>query len=273
MLLEILRPILFLGSLSLALGLALGLASKIFYVKKDERAIAVRGLLPGINCGACGVAGCDVFAEDVVKGSAKITGCPVGGDSLVDEIAEVMGIESEKTKRLVAFVRCGGKLAAAGNSYEYIGLKDCDAASILADGGPKGCSYGCLGFGNCAAACPFDAIDIQDGLAVVNSEKCVACNLCISACPKNLIEIIPDDSKVRVACNSRDVGRVVRGLCSVGCISCKICQKACRHDAIIFADNLAKVDYEKCTLCGTCAEKCPTKTIVDHRGLGCLQPK
>ena len=261
MILEILSPILFLGSLSLALGLTLGLASKIFYVKRDEKAVAVRSLLPGVNCGACGVAGCDVFAEDVAKGTAKITGCPVGGDSLVDELAEVMGIKSEKSERLVAFVRCGGSTAVAKDNYEYPGLKDCNAASILAEGGPKGCQYGCLGFGTCALVCPFNAIDMHDGLAVVNSDKCVVCNLCVNSCPKNLIEIIPDESKVRVACNSNDIGRNVRGLCSVGCIACKICQKSCPYDAIDFADNLAKINYKKCTLCGICVEKCPTKTI------------
>ena len=268
MLLEILRPILFLGVLSLALGLLLGLASKIFFVAKDEKVVALRGILPGVNCGACGLAGCDVFASDVAKGAAKITGCPVGGAALVAEIAEIMGIEAEQAEKTAAFVRCGGNHNLAKNNYEYVGTIDCNAAAILANGGPKGCFYGCMGLGTCAAACPYDAIEMQDGLAVIIPDKCVSCALCVAACPKDLIEILPLSKTLRVACNSHDTGRITRTVCSVGCIACKICQKSCPADAILFSDNLAKIDYEKCTLCGICAEKCPTKAICNLQASG-----
>ena len=132
---------------------------------------------------------------------------------------------------------------------------------MLADG-QKGCSYGCLGLGTCERVCPFDAIHVNEkGLAVVDREKCTACNKCVVACPKNVIELIPVSSEVQVACNSPDKGKDVKANCKIGCIGCRICVKACPFDAMTFDNNLAKIDYEKCTNCRVCADKCPTKAI------------
>jgi len=107
----------------------------------------------------------------------------------------------------------------------------------------------------------FDAVIIEDGIAVIIEDKCTACGKCITACPKNLIEIVPEKSTIRVVCNSKDTGKVVRVNCIVGCISCRICQKLCKAEAITIEDDLARIDYEKCTLCEECVNKCPVKAI------------
>ena len=44
--------------------------------------------------------------------------------------------------------------------------------NMMQNGGPKACTFGCLGEGSCVAACPFDAIHIQDGIAVVDKDAC-----------------------------------------------------------------------------------------------------
>ncbi|MDE6830872.1 MAG: 4Fe-4S binding protein, partial [Lachnospiraceae bacterium] len=134
--------------------------------------------------------------------------------------------------------------------------------NMMQAGGPKSCNYGCLGEGSCVKACPFDAIHIVDGVAVVDKEECKACSKCIAACPKKLIELVPYDQKHLVQCSSHDKGKDVMKACSVGCIGCKMCEKVCESDAIKVEGNVAHIDPEKCTDCGKCAEKCPKKCIM-----------
>ena len=81
-------------------------------------------------------------------------------------------------------------------------------------------------------ACPFDAIHVIDGVAVVDKEACKACGKCIAACPKRLIELVPYDQKHLVQCSSKDKGKDVMKACSVGCIGCKMCEKVCQFDAV-----------------------------------------
>lgn len=256
----VLYPVLSIGGLGLVFGLGLGYASIKFKVFEDPKIPLVRDLLPGANCGGCGFAGCDAFAGAVVDGSAKPSGCPVGGGELAGKIADILGVEAGSVEKSIAFVKCSGSCDKASNKYEYYGVEDCNIAMQLA-GGSKTCGYGCMGNGSCVKACKFDAIHIVDGLAVVDKEKCVACGACVDVCPKKLIDIIPYRCEVAVMCNSLDNGKVVKAGCSVGCIGCKICEKACGADAVHVENFLAKVDYEKCTMCYECTKKCPTKAI------------
>ena len=172
-----------------------------------------------------------------------------------------MGVAAGEQVHEVAFVKCGGDCEKAKQEYEYHGLSDCTMVNMMQDGGPKACSYGCLGDGSCVQACPFDAIHIVDGIAVVDKEACKACGKCIATCPKHLIELVPYEQKHLVQCSSKDKGKDVMSVCSVGCIGCKMCEKVCESDAVHVVDNIAHIDPEKCTNCGKCAEKCPKKII------------
>jgi Na+-translocating ferredoxin:NAD+ oxidoreductase RNF subunit RnfB len=250
------------GGLGLVFGLGLGVAAKVFEVKVDPLVPIVREALPGANCGACGYAGCDAYAKAVVEEGAAVTCCPVGGASLVVELSKIMGVEAVVVAKQVAYVKCQGNCERAVEKYEYNGVMDCKNANFLQGKGSKGCEFGCLGLGSCVRACEYGAIDIVDGIAVINKDKCVACGLCVLECPKNIIEMVPDDKKVRVACASLDKGKDAKSNCSTACIACKMCEKACEYDAIKVVNNIAKIDYDKCTQCDACVEKCPTKAIL-----------
>ena len=250
------------GGVGLFIGLFLGVAGKKFAVEVDEKEVKVREQLPGNNCGGCGYPGCDGLAAAIAKGEAPVNGCPVGGAAVAAKIAEVMGQEVEESVRMRAFVKCAGDCEKAKTTSEYTGVKDCKMVSQMQAGGPKACAFGCLGFGSCVAACPFDAIHIVNGIAVVDKEKCKACGKCVAACPRKLIELLPYDQPHIVSCSSKDKGKGVINSCDVGCIGCKKCQRECPADAIIIEDNVARIDYSKCINCGKCKEVCPRKIII-----------
>lgn len=250
------------GGTGLFIGVFLGFAGKKFAVEVDEREEAIMGVLPGNNCGGCGYAGCSGLAAAIVKGEAEISACPVGGAPVAAKIGEIMGQAAGEQVKQVAFVKCAGTCDKAKQDYEYYGIHDCVMVNMMQNGGPKSCSYGCLGEGSCVKACPFDAIHIVDGVAVVDKDACKACGKCITACPKNLIELVPYEQKHLVQCHSQDKGKDVMAACSVGCIGCKMCQKVCEFDAVTIENNIAHIDPAKCTNCGKCAEKCPKKIIL-----------
>ena len=186
------------GGTGLLIGVFLGISGKAFAVEVDEREEAILGVLPGNNCGGCGYAGCSGLAAAIVKGEAEVGACPVGGAPVAAKIGDIMGQAAGDQVRQTAFVKCGGTCEKAQDEYAYYGIQDCTMASMMQDTGPKGCDYGCLGYGSCVKACPFDAIHIVDGIAVVDKEKCKACGKCIAACPKKLIELVPYDQKTFV---------------------------------------------------------------------------
>lgn len=266
---NVLFPMISLGGLGVIFGMLLGYASKKFAIQVDPRVPAVRDALPGANCGGCGYAGCDACAKAMVEGEAAPNACPVGGAETAKKIGEILGLNVEASVKKAAFVKCNGTCSNAKNKYEYSGIKDCRDAALLPGGGHKGCNYGCLGFGSCVKVCEFGALSIVNGVAVVDEDKCTSCGKCVKACPKGLINIVPVEKQVRVVCNSKDRGKDVKDNCSVGCIGCRMCERVCQFGAIKFENNLAEVDYEKCTQCNSCALKCPTKAIkgiVDIKG-------
>ncbi len=259
---NILFAALVLGGLGLLFGIVLGVASKIFEVHKDERIGKIMEALPCANCGGCGFAGCSSFAQAVVDGKAAPSACSVGGSQCADAVSEIMGVKTEFVRK-VARVKCSASCEQSPLRYRFKGLESCKAAARLG-GGPKSCSYGCMGIGSCTEVCQFDAIHIEDGIAVVDEEKCIGCGRCASVCPKYLIEIVPEKAKYFVACASKDKGLDMKEACSAGCIGCKLCVKECESQAISVEDNLASIDEEKCTSCGKCAEKCPKKIIKNY---------
>jgi RnfABCDGE-type electron transport complex B subunit len=261
---DILIPVLTLGVLGLLFGIGLATASKRFRVKTDPRLEEIHGLLPGSNCGVCGGAGCFGFAEAILSGKAKIDACRVSSDAVKEQIAQILGRKLEKDVKKFAVLHCNG-----GNKVKdrflYQGIEDCVAANLVL-GGQKECMWGCLGFDTCVKVCPFGAIKMSnEGLPVIAADKCKACNKCVEVCPKNLFSLIPITQNVFVACSSNDTGKDTRAVCPVGCITCRKCEQVCPVDAIHVIDNLAAIDYQKCTSCGACVGVCPTKTIFQSR--------
>lgn len=164
---------------------------------------------------------------------------------------------------IVAVIRCSRIEGKVPNKEKYLGYISCAAAN-LAFGGPIACQYACVGLGDCAKACPFDAVNMTDGFPVVDPLKCVGCGTCARTCPKRVIELMPSTARVWVPCSTKDPGKAVKQLCVVGCISCKMCVKVCPAEAVVIEDDLVKIDHKKCVEygpeCGeVCAEKCPRK--------------
>ena len=248
------------GVVAMLLDVLLGLISHFFAVKEDETAKAIRACLPGVNCGACGYKGCDDYAAAVAEGTAAPNLCVPGAEAVALELGEIMGMEVETPEDFVAFVHCNGHCEATSKKADYKGIETCKAASMLF-AGPDACRFGCLGYGDCAAACPSGAICLEDGVAHVDTSLCIGCGLCRDTCPKHIISMIPQESAVVVSCSNTDKGAQARTVCKNACIGCKKCEKVCESGAVSVQNNLAGIDYDKCTGCGACAEACPTGAI------------
>src|SRR5690606_35976607 len=239
-----------------------------FQVFEDPRIDQVEEVLPKSNCGGCGFPGCRAFAEALVK-SDDISDlkCPVGGSATMTKVSEILGKAVADVKPQLAVVRCNGSCEHRPKLNIYDGAMSCTVADALY-GGESGCSYGCLGCGDCVVACKFDAMymDEATGLPVVIEENCVACGKCVEACPKNIIELRnvgPKSRRIFVSCVNKDKGALAKKACAVACIGCSKCFKVCPHEAITMADNLAYIDDDKCKLCRKCVEECPTFSILE----------
>ena len=237
-----------------------------FRVEEDPRIDEVEKMLPGANCGGCGFAGCRGMADALVKrDDISELFCPVGGGDCMKAIASYLGKAAAEKQPEVATVRCGGTCAKRPRTNAYDGAKSCAVAASLYVG-ETGCAYGCLGYGDCVAACAFDAIRMnpETGLPEVDPDKCTACGACVKACPKKVIELRkkwPKNRAVYVSCVSKDKGAVVMKACKAGCIGCGKCVKVCAFGAITVENNLAYIDPQKCKLCRKCVNECPTGAI------------
>ncbi len=262
----VLLTILTLVGLGVISAVVLYMASKKFYVFEDTRIDVVEEILPATNCGGCGFPGCRAFAEALVKADdISSMNCPVGGSATMAKVAEALGKVAGNAKPQVAVVRCNGTCEHRPKLNNYDGAISCAVAAALY-GGETGCSYGCLGCGDCVEACKYDAMfmDEETGLPVIKEDKCIACGKCVEACPKNIIEmrnIGPKSRRIFVSCVNKDKGPVAKKSCEVACIGCNKCFKICPHDAITMADNLAYIDDDACKLCRKCVEVCPTFSI------------
>lgn len=250
------------AGLGLFFASVLAIADRYLKVEEDPRVAQILEALPGVDCGACGLPGCHNFAEKVASGEVSPSSCVVSDPENINKIGEILGIEVVTAMKQKTRVLCQGGREQAIERAIYQGVKDCKAATLVAGGG-KGCIYGCLGYGNCARACPFDAISMNDNnLPVIDEDKCTGCGLCVPACPRSLITLATPEEKVWVGCKSLDKGGVARRLCKVACIACQICVKVCPREAIRMVNNLAVIDHEKCDNCEICVAKCPTNAIV-----------
>lgn len=259
-----------LGVIALIAALVLYGVSKKFAVEEDPRIGEVQEALPGANCGGCGFAGCAAMADALVKGAdgGSIDGlnCPVGGSKVMSQVADLLGMAVANTEPKVAVVRCNGSCEHRPRIAEYDGMMTC-AAMHATGAGDTGCGFGCLGCGDCVAACQFDAIHInpETRLPEVDEDKCTSCGACVKACPRNIIELRkkgPKGRRVYVQCVNKDKGAVAKKACEVACIGCGKCMKECKFDAITVENNLSYIDYDKCKLCTKCVDVCPTHAII-----------
>ena len=262
----ILVAVISLGAIGLISAVILYAASKKFAVYEDPRIGQVAEVLPQANCGGCGYPGCSGFAAACVKaGSLEGKLCPVGGQPTMEKVAAILGLEATASEPKVAVVRCNGTCANRPRITTYNGVRSC-AIAHATYGGETGCSFGCLGCGDCVSACQIDAIQInpETGLPEVDENKCTACGACSKACPRNIIEIRPkgkNNRRVVVMCVNKDKGAVANKACSASCIGCGKCVKVCPFEAITLENNLAYIDPAKCKSCRKCEMECPKGAI------------
>jgi len=263
--------ILCLTSIGAFFGLMLSIVKLKLQIDRDPRFEKILNILPGANCGACGQPGCSGYASKIVQDkSMPINLCPVASIETIKNIASIMGVTAEVQSPKVAVVNCQGDNESTKVSFLYDGPHSCSAAQLIRDGF-KVCPNGCLGLGDCETSCPFNAIHIDtNGLPVIDIDKCTGCGKCIESCPRGILSLLDKRINIHITCRNKEKASILKKGCSVGCIACKRCIKACKQvftdnpdieTAIEIIDFLAVIDYEKCIDCGKCAEICPQGVI------------
>lgn len=256
----ILIAVLIVSGVGLIIGLILAVASAVMAVPTDEKVEALTEALPGANCGACGYSGCEGYAKALAEGTAQVGACSPGGEEASKALAEILGVEADAMEKKVALVHCMGSCDNTDTKMEYQGIQSC-AAAISLHGGTGACSYGCLGLGDCVAACPYDAVSVCNGVAHIDSELCKGCSLCVRACPKSIISLVTYKPQAIVHCMNTDKGAAAKKACKAACIGCKKCEKVCESAAVTVSNFKAAVYPEKCTGCNACIDACPQGTI------------
>lgn len=266
----IIQAVIVLGIIAVVAATVLYICSKKFAVYEDPRIGQVAEILPGANCGGCGFPGCSGMADALVKGcdAGSLDGlnCPVGGADVMSKVADLLGMAIANSDPKVAVVRCNGTCANRPKIAEYHGLRTCSAMNSCG-AGETACGFGCLGCGDCVAACQFGAICInpETGIPEVNEEKCTSCGACVKACPRHIIELRkkgPKGRRVYVSCVNKDKGPAAMKACKAACIGCSKCAKECAFDAITIENNVSYIDPDKCRLCRKCEKVCPTHAII-----------
>ncbi|MBA3015840.1 MAG: Fe-S cluster domain-containing protein [Proteobacteria bacterium] len=260
-----------LGCIGLFFGIGLALAAHKFAVEINPLVHEVLESLAGAQCGGCGYPGCEGYAIAVVNDPEVPPNlCYPGKEKVAERVATLTGKKITAIDDVIAVVHCSRKEGRVSHKHEYIGFASCTAAS-LSFGGPSACNYSCIGLGECAASCPFDAITMVESFPLVNPDKCVGCGTCVRSCPKKIIELMTLKARVYMPCSTKDLGKDVRKVCEVGCISCQMCVKKCPAEAISYQNSLIKIDHPKCIAYGPecqeiCVEKCPRKIMRRYDG-------
>lgn len=257
--------------IGLFFGIGLALAAHKFAVESNPLVEEVLESLAGAQCGGCGYPGCEGYAIAVVNDpDVPPNLCYPGKEKVAERVAELTGKKMAAMEDMIALVRCSRQEGRVSHKHEYIGFRSCTAAN-LGFGGPSACQYACIGLGECAEACPFDAIKMVDGFPVIDPDKCVSCGTCVKTCPKRVIELMTLKARVYVPCSTKDLGKNVTKVCEVGCISCKMCIKKCPAEVVSMEDGIIKIDHQKCIEYGPsceeiCVEKCPRNIMRRYQG-------
>jgi RnfABCDGE-type electron transport complex B subunit len=252
-----------LGLLAIAMGFVLGWASRKFHVAADPRVELLQATLPGANCGGCGYVGCSEYAGALAQGDTTVGLCAPGGGDCAQKLADILGVEVTESCPYRAVVHCSAHRDQRLQRADYDGEQTCVSANLVA--GVQGCTYGCLGFGDCAQACKYGAIEIVGGLSTINYEKCVGCGACSRVCPRNIITLVPFKAErmMVVACSNADAAADVRAVCEVGCIGCKACARVA-PELVTMDGALPQINYdlynpEESEALESVLEKCPRK--------------
>lgn len=251
--------------MAVLLSYILGWANRAFHVEVDPRVDAVIDALPGANCGGCGYVGCGEYAEAVAKGAAEVNLCSVGGESCSKAVADIMGVKATASYPYRPIVHCGAGYEQRLGRSDYKGVPSCGPANLVTD--VQGCTYGCLGFGDCVRACEFDSVKVIKGLATIDYEKCVGCGACAKVCPRNIITMSPFKSErmLAVLCSNLDKGKEVTAVCRVGCLGCRACTRL--SELFIVENNLSTINYDAYTPdklkdAMKATKKCPRNRLV-----------
>jgi len=252
-----------LALLAIAMAYVLGWANRTFHVEVDPKVEAIQEALPGANCGGCGFVGCSEYAEAVAKGETDVTLCAPGGGGCAEQLAELMGVSVSESLPYRAVVHCAAYEYLRLQRTPYKGEPTCAAANLVA--GVQGCTFGCLGLGDCVRMCKYDALRSIDGLAIVDYEKCIGCKACSRVCPRNIITMVPFKSErmLVVACSNQDAGPNVKAVCQIGCIGCKVCARS--TELVEMDGGLPVIDYERYddeAHFAVALEKCPRESMV-----------
>ena len=267
---QVLTSILYLGGIGFLFGIILSILDKKLRVKEEPLVKEILDILPGINCGACGYAGCEAYAKEVAKRKDVLTGCIPGGESVNNKVASLLGVESRQTTSFKIIVLCAAKFRDRKISFDYRGPGTCSLAHVGL--GSIDCRYGCLGFGDCVEVCPTRALKVEDGLVKVDYKKCIGCGKCAGICPRNILKLVRADSKnlYVVSCSNPGDALYTKKVCSCGCIGCGICVKIVKESPFYLDDKLSKIDYDKINKnseseLDTAVNKCPVKIIDKFR--------
>jgi len=259
----VIASVIALGVLAVVFAVGLAVATEKLAVKANPLVEQIMAVLPGVNCGACGAAGCAAYAEAVAEGKLPVDACIPGQSAVAQRVATILGQQAPTRAKHTAIVHCNR--SGVRRQFDYRGLQDCKAVLLVSDSIYE-CVYSCLGLGTCERACPFGAIAMSaDRLPLIIEEKCTGCGVCARVCPKNIISVEKASSQVHIQCRSLDKGAVARRICQRACIACARCAKICPVSAIEIKDFLARIDYNKCISCGKCVGECPTGAIGDYR--------
>jgi electron transport complex protein RnfB len=255
--------------LGVVFGFALAAAAIRFQVASNPLVDRVRDVLPAANCGACGFAGCQVYAEAVVeRPDVSPALCVPGRRTVAETVASLTNKEVGSVTDRIVVLRCHGTTAYARDEAEYAGIATCAAAALVFSG-PKACKNGCLGLGDCVRVCPFGALHLgKDGIVEVNTDRCTGCAMCLPACPKDLFQLYPRTHRIQLSCVARDKQAIVRATCMVGCTLCRKCVAKCPAGAITWDGRTILIDHEKCLAYGpscneACVDICPS--VILHR--------
>lgn len=260
-----------LGCIGLFFGVGLAIAAHKFAVETNPLIDKVLHSLPLAQCGGCGYPGCEGYAIAVVTNpDVPPNLCFPGKEAVAAVVANLTGKKMVEVEDQMTVARCSRVEGRVSHKHHYIGFRSCTAAN-LGFGGPSQCRYACIGLGECADACPFDAITMVDNFPVINPDKCVSCGVCVRTCPKKIIELQTLKARVTVPCSSQDLGKDVKAVCAVGCIGCKLCVKACPAQAVSYTDNRIVIDHKTCIAYGpsceeVCVSKCPRQIFRPFQG-------